>query len=139
MQPRRHLISSDCPLTAGISVSSCTDGWAGKPPCAEREPRGKRVRLLCPPACPACLSLLVDRCQRCRFSLHLLQARITHVIRSGCHGNRQCSQSIQVGLSCAWATPSVFAAQDLCFPRARQETARFQWHLLSVVSTGDTE
>lgn len=38
---------------------------------------------------------------------------MTPVIRSGCHGNRQCASSIQVGLSCAWTPPSVLA-QDLC-------------------------
>lgn len=95
-----HLISSGCPLTVHASVSILaapqTNGLLLK---AEVEVS---------PEPPASLSFSSSRYgQRCRFSVHLLQPPITHVIRSGCHGNRQCSLSIQVGLFCAWTTPSV--------------------------------
>lgn len=48
------------------------------------------------PAGPSvCLSRHAATCQRCRLAA-LTPALISHVIRSGCHGNRQDSSSIQV-------------------------------------------
>lgn len=99
-----HLISSDCPPTVHASVNIL----------AAQQTNGLESRLLCtaegeglPWTSWLPLSHRVDPCQWCRFSLYLLRALITPVIRSGCHGNRQCASSIQVGLSCAWATPSI--------------------------------
>lgn len=112
-----HLISSDCPLTmhASVSILTAPQIIGLKCPLLHKAEAEVSLNLLL----PACLSPLVDMVSGVGFR-STYSNPITHVIRSGCHGNRQCSSSIQVGLFCAWTIPSVFM-HSICAAQARRE------------------
>lgn len=90
------------------------------------------------PEPPVSLSPLVGTGQWCSFSLHLLTlVLITHVIRSGCHGNRQCSSVHSGGFVLSLDYSKCFM-HSICVAQDRWETSLFQLHLLSVIWTEDT-